>query len=206
MSAVLLAPRQDGVARRNSASFRFLRPNPRRGGGGRRDRYIYADGATTVLALGLVLNILAIGLFCWVIFALAVYALPFFVALSVGMWAFRHGAGVFGALLIGIASGALTLAAGQVAVAFSRSLTLRVAIATAFAVPAAIAGYHVMFALSQIGVPSLAWREAFACVGAVCIGGTAWARLTIFAKTCPSKSVGVVENTPRPVLTAVTHE
>lgn len=159
-----------------------------------------------MLVLGLVLNAVGIGLFCWLIFALAAYALPFFVALSVGMLAFRDGAGVVGALLIGIASGALTLAAGQVAVAVSRSLTLRVAIATAFAVPAAIAGYHVVLVLSQIGVPSLAWREAFACVGAVCIGGTAWARLTVFAKTRPSESVGVVENTPRPVLTAATHE
>ncbi|MCS3765576.1 MULTISPECIES: hypothetical protein [Bradyrhizobium] len=126
-----------------------------------------------MLALGLVLNTLGIGLFCWAIFALAVYALPFFVALSVGMLAF-DGAGVVGALLIGLASGALTLAVGQVAVTVSRVRTLRVAIATAFAVPAAIAGYHVVFALSQIGVPSLAWREAFACGGAVCIGGTAW--------------------------------
>ncbi|MGY4298789.1 hypothetical protein ACVWXN_006884 [Bradyrhizobium sp. i1.4.4] len=151
-----------------------------------------------MLALGLVLNTLGIGLFCWAILALAVYALPFFVALSVGMLAFRDGAGVFGALLIGIASGALTLAAGQVAVAVSRSLTSRVATAAAFAVPAAIAGYHVVFALSQIGVPSLAWREAFACGGAVCIGGTAWTRLTVFAETCPLESGGVVENMPRP--------
>lgn len=159
-----------------------------------------------MLALGLVLNTLGIGLFCWLIFALAVYALPFFVALSIGMSAFRDGAGIFGALLIGIASGALTLPAGQVAVAVSRSLTLRVAIATVFALPAAIAGYHGVFALSQIGVPSLAWREAFACVGAVCIAGTAWARLTLSARTRPSESAGVVENTPRPVLTAATHE
>ncbi|OSI72282.1 hypothetical protein BSZ21_07295 [Bradyrhizobium canariense] len=159
-----------------------------------------------MLALGLVLNTLGIGLFCWAIFALAVYALPFFVALSIGMLAFRDGAGVFGALLIGIASGALTLAAGQVAVAVSRSLTLRVAIAAAFAVPAAIAGYHVVFALSQIGVPSLAWREAFACGGAVCIGGTAWTRLTVFAETRPLESGRVVENISRSVLTATTHE
>ncbi|TYO63371.1 hypothetical protein FXV83_27865 [Bradyrhizobium hipponense] len=150
-----------------------------------------------MLALGLVLNTLGIGLFCWAIFALAVYALPFFVALRVG---------VVGALLIGIASGALTLAAGQVAVAVSRSLTLRVAIATAFVVPAAIAGYHLVLALSQIGVPSLAWREAFACLGAVCIGGTAWARLTVFAETSPFESAGVAEKMPQPVLTAATHE
>ncbi|WP_346771786.1 hypothetical protein [Bradyrhizobium sp. 170] len=108
-----------------------------------------------MLALGLVLNTLGIGLFCWLIFALAVSALPFFVALSVGMLAFHGCAGVVGALLVGLASGALTLAVGQVAVAVSRSRTLRIVIATAFAVPAAIAGYHMMFALSQIGVPSL---------------------------------------------------
>ncbi|WP_247500573.1 hypothetical protein [Bradyrhizobium sp. 149] len=101
-----------------------------------------------MLALQLVLYAVGLSIFCWLIFTLAVYALPFFVALSVGMLAFRDGAGVFGALLIGIASGALTLAAGQVAVALRRSLTLRIAIAAAFAVPAAIAGYHVIFALS----------------------------------------------------------
>lgn len=159
-----------------------------------------------MLALGLVLNTLGIGLFCWAIFALAVYALPFFVALSIGMLAFHGGGGVVGALLIGLASGALTLAVGQVAVAASRARTLRIAIAAAFAVPAAVAGFHVMYALSQIGVPSLAWREAFACLGGVCIGGTAWTRLTVFAETRPLEPAGVAENMPRPVLTAATHE
>ena len=83
---------------------------------------------------------------------------------------------------------------------------MRVAIATVFTVPAAIAGYQVIFALSQIGVPSLAWREAFACLGAVCIGGTAWTRLAVFAGTLPSESAGAVENAPEPVLTAAAHE
>jgi hypothetical protein len=156
-----------------------------------------------MLALGLVLNTLGIGFFCWLILALAVHALPFFVALSIGMLASHGGAG---ALLIGLASGALTLAVGQVAFAVSRVRTLRIAIAAAFAVPAAVAGYHVMFALSQIGLPSLAWREAFACLGAVCIGGTAWTRLTIFAETRPLESARVAENMPQPVQTAATHE
>ncbi|MCK1742024.1 hypothetical protein IVA80_14350 [Bradyrhizobium sp. 139] len=159
-----------------------------------------------MLALGLVLNTLGIGLFCWLIFALAVYALPFFVALSIGMLAFHGGAGVVGALLIGLASGALTLAVAQVALAVCRSRTLRIVIAAAFAVPAAIAGYHVVFALSQIGVPSLAWREAFACLGSVCIGGTAWTCLIVLAEARPLESAGVAENMPRPVLTAATHE
>jgi hypothetical protein len=70
---------------------------------------------------------------------------------------------------------------------------LRIAIATAFAVPAAVAGYHLVFALSQIGVPSLAWREVLACLGAVCAGGTAWMRLTVIAETRPFELGGLAE-------------
>ena len=54
-----------------------------------------------MLALGIVLNTVGLGLFCWLIFALAVYALPFFVAVSIGMLTFHSGAGVIGALLVG---------------------------------------------------------------------------------------------------------
>ena len=110
------------------------------------------------------------------------------------MTAFRSGAGLIGALLLGTAGGALTLVLGQVALAVSRSSALRIAIATAFAVPAAVAGYHVVFALSQIGVPSLAWREVFAFLGAVCIGVTSWTRLMIFVETRSIGPGGVVEN------------
>ena len=159
-----------------------------------------------MLALGLVLNTFGIGLFCWAIFALAVYALPFFVALSIGMTALQSGAGVVGALLIGTVSGALTLVLGRTAVAITRSSTLRFAIATAFAVPAAVAGYHLFFALSLIGVPPLAWREVLACLGAVCVGGTAWTRLMVFAETRPFEPVGAVEKPSPPILTAATRE
>ncbi|MEK9285289.1 hypothetical protein MTR72_37745 [Bradyrhizobium sp. ISRA442] len=147
-----------------------------------------------MLALGLVLNTLGIGLLCWAIFALAVYALPFFVALSIGMTAFQSGAGLIGALLSATAAGALTLVLGQVAFAVTRSSALRITIAAAFTVPAAIAGYHVVFALSQIGVPSLAWREVFACLGAVCIGVMSWTRLMVLVETRPLEAGGVVDN------------
>ena len=49
-----------------------------------------------------------------------------------------------------------------------------------YAVPAAIAGYHATLGLAHIGVPSEAWREAFAIVGAVLVGATAWARMSLF--------------------------
>jgi len=65
-----------------------------------------------MLAIGLVLNTLGIGLFCWAIIALAVYALPFFVALIIGMMTFHSDAGLIGAMLIATAGGALTLVLG----------------------------------------------------------------------------------------------
>lgn len=143
-----------------------------------------------MLVLGLVLNTVGLGLFCWLIFALAAYAVPFFVAVSIGMLTFNSGAGVIGALLVGIIAGALTLILGQTVFAMTRSTISRVAIGAAFAAPAAIAGYHVVLAMSQIGVQSLAWREVFACLGAVSVGATAWMRLTLFAEPRPLVPIG----------------
>jgi hypothetical protein len=135
-----------------------------------------------MLALGIVLNTVGLALFCWLIFALAVYVVPFFVAVSIGMLTFHSGAGVIGVLLVGIFAGASTLVMGQTAFAMTRSTILRAAIGAVFAVPAAIAGYHVVLAMSLIGLPSLAWREVFGCIGAVSVGATAWMRLTHFAE------------------------
>ena len=158
-----------------------------------------------MLAFALVLNTVGIGVFCWLIFTLAVYALPFFVAVNAGILAF-HGAGVVGASIVGIAAGAVTLAVGQTAFSIARSLILGAAIAAVFAIPAAVAGYHVVLVMSQIAVPSMAWREVFACLGAVFIGGTAWTRLPVFAAPSPSEPGRVVENAPQPVLTTATRE
>ena len=159
-----------------------------------------------MLVIGLILSIFGVGLFCWLIFSLAVYALPFFVGLTAGMAAFHSGAGVLGALLVGIVVGALTLGVGQVAFALVKPIPLRAAIAAAFAIPAAIAGYHAMLGLSQIGVPSLLWRECFAWIGAIIIGCTAWARMTVLAEPLPPRPDGATPDDPQPILTAATHE
>jgi hypothetical protein len=97
-----------------------------------------------MLALGLVLNTVGIGLFCWLIFMLAAYALPFFVGLYVFMLALHSGAGVLGAPILGIAAGGITLAIGQIAFAMTRSVIIRAIIAALFAVPATLAGYQVV--------------------------------------------------------------
>jgi hypothetical protein len=159
-----------------------------------------------MLALGLLLNFAGIGLFCWLTFTLAVCALPFFVGLNVLMLALHGGAGILGAPLVGIAAGGMTLAIGQIAFAMTRSVIIRAIIAALFAVPATLAGYQVVFAMSQIGVPSLLWREIFACLGAVFIGGTAWTRLTVFTETRPLDLDTAVRRDPQPVLTAAAHK
>ena len=66
-----------------------------------------------MLALGLLLNIVGIGLFCWLIFTLAVYALPFFVGLTAGMAGFHSGAGVLGAPLVAVVAGGSRLRSGR---------------------------------------------------------------------------------------------
>jgi hypothetical protein len=178
----------------------------RRGGGGRRDRYSLQHGATTMLALGLLLNTVGIGLVCWLIFTLAVYASPFFVAINAGIWAFHSGAGVLGTPLVAVAAGGVTLAIAQIAFAMTQSLILRAVIAAIFALPATLAGYHVALAMAQIGVPSPVWREVFACLGVVFIGGTAWTRLTIFTESSLLEPGRVLGNSPQPTFTAATRE
>ena len=80
------------------------------------------------------------------------------------MLALHGGAGIVGAPLAGIAAGGMTLAIGQMAFAMTRSAIIRAIVAVLFAVPATLAGYQVVFAMSQIGVPSLVWREIFGAV------------------------------------------
>src|SRR6266478_1256696 len=112
-------------------------------------------------------------------FALAVHALPVLVGLAAGLAAYQTGSGEFGAFLVGLIAGAFTLAAGQIAVAAFRSPVIRTAIALVFAVPAAMAGYHAALGLAQLGVPAELWEQAFAVIGAVAVGATAWARLAL---------------------------
>lgn len=113
----------------------------------------HCRGAATMLILGFILNMLGIGLFCWLIFTLTIFALPFFIALSVVRDAIHGGAGISAAVVVAILAGMLTLVIGQIAIAFTRSAHLRAVIAAEFAVPAAVAGYHVVHVYRKLGCP-----------------------------------------------------
>ena len=159
-----------------------------------------------MLALGLLLNTVGLGVICWLMFTLAVYILPFFVALNAGFWAYHSGAGVLGTPILAIAAGGITLAIAQVAFAITQSLILRAVIAAVFALPATLAGYHLALAMAHLGVPSPAWQQLFACLGAIFIGGTAWTRLTLLTAPRQLDSNAAVVSDPQPVLTAAAHQ
>lgn len=139
-----------------------------------------------MLIIALVLNMLGIGLFCWLGLTLAVYALPCFVALSAGLAAAHSGASIASATLVAILAAAVTVLIGQTALIRARSSFVRVVIAAAFTVPAAVAGYHLAHGLSQIAMPSSLWQGIFSWTGAFAIAGMAWRRITSFAEPLAS--------------------
>jgi hypothetical protein len=132
-----------------------------------------------MIAIGIILSFISLVFLCWLLFALAVQALPVFLAFAAGLAAYHSGSGEIGAFLVGLIAGAFTLAVGQIAVAAFRSPVIRTAIALVFAVPAAMAGYHAALGLAQLGVPAELRQQAFAVIGAVAVGATAWARLAL---------------------------
>ena len=124
----------------------------------------------------------ALLLMCWILFTLAIYALPFFVAISAGMFAYQTGAGAFGAVMVALVSGVVSLVLGQALFAAARSPALRTTIAAAYAAPAAFAGYHAVHGLTSIGSPSPGWHELLSIAGALVIGLVAWSRMGALAR------------------------
>lgn len=130
-----------------------------------------------MIIFGILASFAALGAMCWLLFNLAVFALPFFTGASAGMAAFHSGAGPVGAFAVGILAGAATLVAGQLAVMFLPSPLMRAGVALLFAAPAAFAGYHAVHGIAAVTVPSEGWRQAFAVLGSLVVGITAFARL-----------------------------
>jgi hypothetical protein len=133
------------------------------------------------MTLGVILSLFGLGTMLVLLFTLAIYAVPFFVGLTVGMWAFETGAGVIGAVVVGLVAGAVALFAAQLLFASVRSLALRAVIALLFAAPAAVAGYHAVLGISALLVPSEAWQHVFAAIGGLVVGVSAAVQLAAFA-------------------------
>jgi hypothetical protein len=130
-----------------------------------------------MIGIGIFFSVIGLGYLCWALFDLIVYALPAIVGVTAGFAAYHSGAGVLGAIIVAPIGGGFTLGVGQAAIETYRSPKIRTAIAVLFAVPAAWVGYMLTLGLAQLGVPSVAWQEAFALFGSILVGATAWERM-----------------------------
>ena len=138
-----------------------------------------------MIAIGILLNILGLGIFCRALFGLATNALPTFFGLTAGLYVYQAGTGPVGATVFGVVAGAIVLVLGQFVFTLLRAPILRVAIALTFAVPAALAGYQAAYELSGHTMTSDLWREIFAVMSSIAVGATAWARFAVLSPAAP---------------------
>jgi len=142
-----------------------------------------------MIIIGIVLSFVLLAYLCWLLFSLAVYALPFFAGATAGLAAYHGGSGPIGAAAIGLIASAAILVAGQVGIAATRSPLIRVTIGLLFAAPAAVAGYHAALGLAHIAIPGDVWQQILALAAAIVVAATAWARLKFSAP--PESAQGV---------------
>jgi hypothetical protein len=134
--------------------------------------------ATTMIIFAILGSLAAIGVLCWLLFTLAVFALPAFIGVSAGIWAHQTGAGLVGAIVIGVAAAGIALGVGQLLLAILRPVWLKILVALAFVAPAAIAGFHATHGIVRHTMPSEAWQLVFSVVGAIAVAVTAFIRVT----------------------------
>lgn len=147
----------------------------------------FSHGDTTMIFIGILLSIAAIGFFCWLLFTLAVFALPFFAGMTAGTWAYHAGTGWLGTIFVGILAAGLTLGVGQILLGIVRSVWARMLIALAFVAPAAIAGYYATHGIVKHTMPSETWQLVFSVIGAIAVGVTAFVRVAGMAATSPTR-------------------
>lgn len=140
-----------------------------------------------MLIIGIILSFVGLGYLCWLIFALAVDALPLFAGFTAALAAYRSDSGPIAAIAVGAIMSVMVLFAGQIAFRTLRSTPVRAAIALLFAMPAAVAGYHAAHGLAYLVVPIEGWRQTMAVAGAIMVATIAWARITLSAPNDPSR-------------------
>ena len=151
-----------------------------------------------MIIIGIILSFVGLAYLCWLLFALAVYALPFFAGVTAGLAAYRSGSGPIGAIVVGGIASSTTLLVAQIAFTTLRSPLIRAAIVLLFAVPAAVAGYHAALGLAHIAIPVEGWREAMAAAGAI-VAATAWTRIVLFAPPDAGQGIAAGLTWPNPL-------
>lgn len=126
------------------------------------------------MLIGLALVIVAVFLCCALLFRLSVHALPLFVAFAAASATYRADNGIVAALLAAALAAVATIALAQIALVLARSDFARAAIGLAFALPAALAGYHAVHGIAVATMPANSWQIAVSLLGAAVIAATSW--------------------------------
>src|SRR6056297_2620346 len=129
-------------------------------------------------------TLFGLGALCWILFNLAVYALPFAIGLTSGMYLHETGQGVFLSIFAGLFIGGFIAALGEFAFDRIRWAPLKLAVGLIYAVPAGIAGFHAAKGLAEFGNAGAATITLLSWLGALVVGGTAWARVSACNSTC----------------------
>ncbi|MGU3399856.1 hypothetical protein ACLBWS_08955 [Brucellaceae bacterium D45D] len=136
-----------------------------------------------MIVFGILVSIAAIGTMCWLLFNLAVFALPFFIGLNAGIWAYSTGAGWLGGIVVGLLAAGMTLAVGQGLLMLVRPIWARLLIALAFVAPAGVTGFYATLGIVKHMMPAETWQLIFSVLGAIAVGVTAFLRVAGMAAT-----------------------
>ncbi|RWD42814.1 hypothetical protein [Mesorhizobium sp.] len=139
-----------------------------------------------MIVIAILASLAVIVALCWLLFTLAVFALPLFAGVTLGLWAYGTGAGVLGGVLVGSVAAAATFGLFQLLLRFVRPAWLKLLVLLVFVGPSIIAGYHATFGIMQLTMPSETWRVVFATIGAIAVGIVAFLRLTMMAPPGPA--------------------
>ncbi|MDD3800375.1 MAG: hypothetical protein PHE36_14485 [Novosphingobium sp.] len=142
---------------------------------------------TIFLVLGLFVGLYLL----WLLFRLAVHALPVATGIGLAFWMRDHDYGYLAAILGGFTAGIAVLVIGQFLFTVIRSPIVRLAIALLFTIPAGVAGYHAVRGVIGLAIEPGTMLSTLSWIGAVTIAVTAWVRLASFEISEPAKIAAV---------------
>lgn len=151
-----------------------------------------------MIIIGIILSFIILAYLCWLLFTLAIHALPVFVGMTAGLAVYHGGSGPIAAILAGALAGSVTFIVGQTASTKLRSPSLRTALALLFAVPATVAGYHASRGLAHLILPAGSWHDAIAIAGATIVAATAFMRMWLSPPPDTEQGVAAGLTSPRP--------
>ncbi len=123
---------------------------------------------------------IAIALLCSLLMTLTIYALPFYVGLTVGVWAHSNGTGLIGTTAAAIVAGIATLVVLHLLIATAQSPVLRAGLGLVFTAPAAFAAYHAVHGIMSTTMPASTWSVSLSLLGAAIVGLVAWLQIGNF--------------------------